>query len=67
MHSETERIFRVLESYNANLPDVQKFWNNLFLWNSEEQGKFNIWKFLVSEGFVYSTVQSTKIDRAIQH
>ncbi|MEH2086848.1 hypothetical protein [Nostoc sp.] len=63
MHSETERIFRVLESYNANLPDDQKFWNNLFLWNSEQQGKFNIWKLLVSQGFV----GSTKIDRAIQH
>lgn len=67
MHSETERIFRVLKSYNAEVPDDQKVWNNPFVWNSEQLGKFDIWKFLVSEGFVYSTVQSTKIDRAIQH
>lgn len=71
MHSETEKIFRVLESYNANLPDDRKVWDKPFLWNSEQQGKFDIWKFLVSEGFVYSTVQSTEIeraiDRAIQH
>ncbi len=58
MHSETERIFRVLESYNVNLPEDHKFWNNLFLWNSEQREKFNIWKLLVSQGFV----GSTKID-----
>ncbi|PSF37589.1 hypothetical protein C7H19_08500 [Aphanothece hegewaldii CCALA 016] len=63
MNPETERIFKVLGKYNAALPDVQMFWD------SEQQGKFNIWKFLVSEGFVFSTVQKIEqwIDKAIQN
>lgn len=62
MYPETERIFQVLKSYNAYMPDDQKFWDRPFLWNSERQGKFNIWNLLVTENFV----RSTNIDQAIK-
>lgn len=63
MQLETERIFRVLESFNAGLPDGEKVWNNPFLWDTQQQGEFNIWQLLVSECLVYSTA----IDQAIKH
>ncbi len=61
MRTETERIFRVLEGYNSYSL------NKPFLWDSEQRGKFNIWKFLISEGFVHSYDRINTIEQAIQH
>jgi hypothetical protein len=60
MLPETETIFRVLESYNSYSL------NKPFLWDSKQRGKFNIWKFLISEGFVRSDDRANKIEQAIQ-
>jgi hypothetical protein len=63
MHPETDSIFRQLKDFNADSPKDRKFWNMPFLWDSEQKGKFNIWKFLVNQRFVYSAVPP--IDKAV--
>ena len=54
MHPETEKLLGILEFYKHG---------RMFVWEKSVKGSFNIWKLLISEGFV----TESKPDKAIEH
>ena len=54
MNPETENLLGVLEFYNHG---------RMFVWEKSIKGNFNIWKLLISEGFV----TESEPDKAIKH
>ncbi|MEH2126183.1 hypothetical protein [Nostoc sp.] len=54
MHSETERIFGTLQVLIGS---------NSFVWETANQGEFNLWNLMISEGFVHLT----DIELAFKH
>ena len=54
MNPETEKLLGVLEFYNHG---------RMFVWDKSIKGSFNIWKLLISEGFV----KASEPDKAIKH
>lgn len=53
MKLETEQLLGTLEVLN----------HETFLWETETQGKFNIWRLMISEGFV----SLTDVEIALEH
>ena len=54
MNSETEKLLGTLEFYNHG---------RMLVWEKSIKGSFNIWKLLISEGFV----RESEPDKAIKH
>ncbi|MGB3654614.1 MAG: hypothetical protein WBA41_25865 [Rivularia sp. (in: cyanobacteria)] len=54
MNAETEKLLGILEFYNHG---------RMFVWDKSIKGNFNIWKLLISEGFV----KASEPDKAIKH
>ncbi len=54
MNPETEKLLGIIEFYNHG---------RMFVWEKSIKGSFNIWKLLISEGFV----TESEPDKAIKH